>query len=87
MLNSVFQHNLMRLDLLLKNMGFHLVDCRRNLDKLTKVNQTIRIEIADSYRTGFAFPVCFFHGSIGSVIIIKRLVDQQKINIVCLQLA
>ena len=85
MLDAVFDHDLVGLALLVEDMGLHLVDHRRDLHKATQVDEPVGVEVGHADGPRLAGLVGFLHGAPGAVIIVERLVDQQKVHIVAAQ--
>ncbi|MNF88236.1 hypothetical protein D3C84_707270 [compost metagenome] len=67
-------------------MRFNLVDGGHDFVMHYEVHQTIRHEVADPDRLGFAFTVQFFHCAPSAVVIAERLMNQVQVEIVELQL-
>ena len=71
--------------LLLEYMCFDLVYSRFYFCKMLDIKVTVRSEVGYTDRTDLAFFVKFLHCTIGSIVITKWLMDQQKIQIFSLQ--
>lgn len=72
--------------LLLEHMCLHLIHRWCDLSKLTKIDKTIWIEIADADSAQLARFESFFHGTISAIIIAERLMNEHEIDIIALQI-
>ena len=86
MLHTVLFHVFVRSSLLLKHMGFHLIDHGCNFCELTQIDQSVRVEVGHANSPQLSLFVCFLHGSVCAVIISKRLMDQHQVKVVGFQL-
>ena len=68
-------------------MGLHLVQHRLHLHVHSQVYEVVGIEIRHANATQFTFLVGFLQGTIGSIAVAERLVQQHQVDIICLQLA
>ena len=73
--------------LLLEHMCLNLVHCRFDPGEVTDVQKTARIEIGYADSADFAFIVSLLHGAVGTIVIAEGLMDQEKIDIICLKLS
>ncbi len=62
-------------------MHFDLVDSRHDLNRFAQVGQHLREKVCHTDCFYEAFPVSLFHAAIGCEIILHRLMQQNKINI------
>ena len=67
-------------------MCFYLVYHRFDFAALSQIYKTVRIEITQADSTRLTCFISFFHSPISAVVVVKRLVNQQQIHIVTLQL-
>ena len=86
-LRAVFLQNSLSCLLLLEYMGFYLIDSWNDLTEIRKVDKTIRIEVGYTDCPYFSGAICLLHGTIGTVVVIEGLMNQQQIHIVGFQLA
>ena len=85
-LHAVLFHVLVRGLLLMEDVGLHLVDRRGDFGELAQVDQAVGIKIADADGAQLASTVGLFHRAVGAVIVAERLVNQQQIDVVGVQL-
>ena len=86
-LRAVLLHDFLRPALLVEHMRFHLVHHRFDVAELCQVDETVGVEVRYADGTELACLVCFFHSTVGAVVVVERLVDEQQVDVVGLQLA
>lgn len=72
---------------MLENMEFNLVNRRFYFGKVSNIDKPVRIKIGNTDSPDLTVFIRFFHCPICSVIIAKRLMNKQQINIIRLQLS
>ena len=72
--------------LLLEHMHLHLIDRWRDLGKMGQIQIAVWIKVGNADSSHCSCPPGLFHRAVAAIIIPKRLMDQQQINIIGAQL-
>ena len=72
--------------LLLEHMGFDLVDGRLDLGEMLNVQIPVGAEVGHADGTELAGLIKFLHRPVSAIIIAKRLMDEQQVEIIGTQL-
>ena len=86
-LRAVLLHDFLRLALLVEHVRLHLVHHRLDAAELGEVDEAVGIEVRHADGAELACPVRFLHGAVGAVVVVERLVDEQQVDVVSLELA
>lgn len=83
--NSIFIHSLLCYCLLVEGMGFYLVNHRLHTAKGGYIYQSVRIKIWNTNCTQSSVIIEIFQCLICPIVIRKRLMEENKIQIICSQ--
>src|SRR5580658_1879212 len=81
-LNLVFNHELLRLVLLMERVGFYLVNGRHYLIMNDQVHQPVRMKIAYTNGPYLSFFVKLFHSPPLTIYIPERLVNKIQVEVI-----
>lgn len=61
---------------LIKNVALDLIHCRWDIIERDQICDASHVKVGDSNRSDFTLSIEFLHGALGTVIVVKWLVDE-----------